>query len=45
MNDITITIRQISAAASEAAIRQHRVLIDRPVAKGGSDMGPMGGER
>ncbi len=44
MNDITITIRQISAAASEAAIRQHRVLIDRPVAKGGSDMGPMGGE-
>jgi putative redox protein len=44
MNNITITIRQISAAASEAAIRQHRVLIDRPVAKGGSDMGPMGGE-
>jgi putative redox protein len=44
MNEITIQIRQISAAASEAAIRQHRVLIDRPAAKGGSDMGPMGGE-
>jgi putative redox protein len=44
MNAITITIRQISAAASEAEIRQHRVLIDRPEAKGGSDKGPMGGE-
>jgi putative redox protein len=44
MNEITITIRQVSDTTSEAEIRQHRVLIDRPEAKGGSDMGPMGGE-
>ena len=44
MTAITITIHQVSPAASEAAIRQHRVLIDRPETKGGSDAGPMGGE-
>ena len=43
-NEIAIHIRQTSAATSEASIRQHRVLIDRPTAKGGSDAGPMGGE-
>jgi putative redox protein len=43
-NEIAIQIRQTSAATSEAAIRQHRVLIDRPTVKGGSDQGPMGGE-
>ena len=39
-----IQIHQISASASEAAIGEHRVVIDRPVAKGGSGAGPMGGE-
>ena len=39
-----IQIRQVSASASEAAIGEHRVVIDRPVAKGGSGAGPMGGE-
>ena len=43
-NEIAIQIRQTSATTSEAAIRQHRVRIDRPAAKGGSDEGPMGGE-
>jgi putative redox protein len=43
-NQIVVEISQVSAATSEAAIRQHRVLIDRPEAKGGSDRGPMGGE-
>jgi putative redox protein len=43
-NEITVAIRQTSPAASEAAIRQHRVLIDRPEDKGGTDAGPMGGE-
>jgi putative redox protein len=43
-NDIKIQIRQISAATSEADIRLHSVLIDRPVSKGGEDQGPMGGE-
>ncbi len=41
---IQVQIRQTSASTSEATIRHHRVLIDRPEAKGGTDAGPMGGE-
>ena len=43
-NQIKIEIRQTTASTSEAAIRQHKILIDRPAAKGGDDQGPMGGE-
>jgi putative redox protein len=43
-NEIAIQIAQTSPTTSEAAIRKHRVLIDRPEAKGGTDEGPMGGE-
>ncbi len=43
-NHMKIQIRQIAPSTSEAEIRDHRVLIDRPVAKGGADQGPMGGE-
>ncbi len=43
-NEIKIAIHQTSASTSEAAIRQHKVAIDRPAAKGGGDQGPMGGE-
>jgi putative redox protein len=43
-NEMKIQLRQISASASEATIRQHKVQIDRPAAKGGTDAGPMGGE-
>jgi putative redox protein len=43
-SEMKVEIRQISASASEAAIGGHRVVIDRPAAKGGSDSGPMGGE-
>jgi len=39
-----IQIRQTSDSTSEAEIRQHKILIDRPTAKGGDDQGPMGGE-
>ena len=39
-----IEIRQVGPSSSQAAIREHRVLIDRPAAKGGFDAGPMGGE-
>jgi len=39
-----IQLRQVSASTSEAALRGHSVMIDRPVEKGGSDAGPMGGE-
>ena len=41
---MNIQIRQIGSSASEAAIRSHRVQIDRPTDKGGADEGPMGGE-
>ncbi len=41
---MTIQLRQTSASASEAAIRHHGITIDRPVEKGGTDLGPMGGE-
>lgn len=43
-NEIAIQLAQISPTTSEATIRKHRVLIDRPEAKGGTDEGPMGGE-
>jgi putative redox protein len=39
-----IQIRQRSTSTSEAEIRQHKILIDRPASKGGHDQGPMGGE-
>jgi putative redox protein len=42
--EIKIQLDQVSASTSEAAIRNHKVLIDRPAAKGGADRGPMGGE-
>jgi putative redox protein len=42
--EIKVQLRQVSASTSEAAIRRHRVPIDRPEAKGGADAGPMGGE-
>jgi putative redox protein len=43
-NEIKIQLHQVSTSTSEAAIRNHKVLIDRPAAKGGTDLGPMGGE-
>ena len=43
-NEIKIQLHQVSPSTSEAAIRNHKVLIDRPAAKGGADLGPMGGE-
>jgi len=39
-----IQLRQVSATASEATLGSHRIVIDRPVEKGGSDAGPMGGQ-
>jgi putative redox protein len=43
-NQMKIQLRQISISTTEATIRTHQVLIDRPAEKGGADMGPMGGE-
>jgi len=39
-----IHIRQTASSVSEATIRGHQVSIDRPLDKGGTDAGPMGGE-
>lgn len=43
-NEIKVQLRQVSAATSEATLGNHRTLIDRPLAKGGTDAGPMGGQ-
>ena len=43
-NEMKIQLRQIAPTTSEAAIRDHKVSVDRPIAKGGADAGPMGGE-
>ncbi len=42
--EFRIPIRQLSETASEATMRTHRVIVDRPVTGGGTDTGPMGGE-
>jgi putative redox protein len=44
MAQMTIQLAQVSSATTEAKVRGHRVLIDRPVEKDGTDRGPMGGE-
>ena len=44
MTMMKIQVRQVSASTSEATLRTHHVLIDRPVEKGGTDRGPMGGD-
>jgi len=44
MPQIKLNIAQSGEITSEAAIRNHSVIIDRPEAKGGADKGPMGGE-
>jgi putative redox protein len=42
--EITVQLCQVSATTTEATMGEHRVTIDRPVEKGGSAKGPMGGE-
>ena len=43
-NTIAVQVRQVGPATSEAVMREHRVLVDRPVEKGGENRGPLGGE-
>lgn len=43
-NKVDVQVDQVSATTSEGTIRKHKVLIDRPEAKGGEDRGAMGGE-
>ena len=44
MANVSITLTQQDATASLATIRNHRITMDRPEAKGGNNIGPMGGE-
>ena len=39
-----VHVDQIGPTTGQGTARTHRVLIDRPVEKGGSDRGPLGGE-
>ena len=45
MSDVEVTVQQVgNTPTSQGHARDHRVLIDRPPAKGGADRGPLGGE-
>jgi putative redox protein len=44
MPNVTVQLKQAGPKTSEATIREHRVLVDRPESKGGNNLGPMGGE-
>jgi putative redox protein len=41
---VSVEIEQIGPSTGSATARSHKVLVDRPVDKGGSDRGPLGGE-
>ena len=41
---VSVDVAQVGPATSQAVARNHTVLIDRPVEKGGDDRGPLGGE-
>ena len=42
MTEMKMELCQVSESTSEASMRDHHVLIDRPQEKGGADRGPMG---
>jgi putative redox protein len=41
---ISIEVEQVGPSTGSATARSHTVFVDRPVDKGGSDRGPLGGE-
>lgn len=41
---VSVEVEQVGPSAGEARARTHTVLVDRPIEKGGSDRGPLGGE-
>jgi putative redox protein len=41
---VNVEIEQVGPSTGKATARSHTVLVDRPVDKGGSDRGPLGGE-
>src|SRR5262249_8751144 len=38
------SLEQVGPTTSRAKVRSHKLLVDRPVDKGGADEGPLGGE-
>ena len=44
MQTLEVRVEQVGPSTSKGTARSHSVLIDRPVAKGGTDRGPLGGE-
>ena len=44
MDDMTVALDQKGRTATVATVREHTIVMDRPVASGGTDAGPMGGE-
>jgi putative redox protein len=41
---VSVDVEQVGPSTGQARARSHSVLVDRPVEKGGSDRGPLGGE-
>ncbi len=41
---LEVRIEQVGSSTAKGLARSHTVLIDRPVSKGGTDQGPLGGE-
>ena len=41
---LSVQLEAVSPSTTQATARRHTVLVDRPVAKGGEDRGPLGGE-
>ena len=41
---VRVELHQDGPTTTQGTARSHEVLIDRPIAKGGADRGPMGGE-
>jgi putative redox protein len=41
---VSVEIEQVGLSTGSATARTHTVFVDRPIDKGGSDRGPLGGE-
>ena len=41
---VSVEVEQVGPSTGSASARSHTVLVDRPVERGGSDRGPLGGE-
>lgn len=41
---ISVEVEQVGPSTGSATARSHSVFVDRPLEKGGSDRGPLGGE-